>query len=99
MNMRVMEILTYRPDDSNELEGNTGTDMIDRLAGAFTHDGLVKGLWNLGSAEQQRLPRISGRTTGPLPDAGIPAIPGPPMGDNFGPHPDGIRREVPLNPR
>jgi hypothetical protein len=63
---------------------------MDRLANAFTRDGLVKGLWNFGSAEQQPVPAVHDRRTGPLPGAGIVARG---MGsDDFGP--DGVGREL-----
>src|SRR5258707_6995207 len=91
--MRVMEILAYQPDDQNRAEGNADTDLMDRLASAFTHDGLIKALWTFGSTEQQPVLAVNGRRTGPLPDVGMPAVPGGMVGNRFGP--DSLRREFP----
>src|SRR4051812_40651793 len=82
--MRIMEILTYEPDASTEVEREPGRDMMDQLAKAFTRDGLLKGLLGLGSVDQQIGPRARGLPAQRAMNAGVPTVPAVTGDNTFG---------------
>jgi hypothetical protein len=81
MNMRIMEILAHHSDDP---EGNPGTDLMDRLAGAFTHDGLVKALTGFGPIGLPPRPRARPAPRQPEISAGLTTVPAVTGDDRFG---------------